>query len=245
MRPPSRFHAPIPPTAQAPVKVLIADDDDTIRALVSSVVVSLGYEPVAAANGADAWGLYEREQFPLAVVDIEMPDIDGLELCRKIRAADPKHLVFILVLTGRNANDDLGQVLEAGADDYMTKPTSPSNLRARLVIAQRRMDMDTKRRAAEEALARTRWLAGIGETSIALQHEINNPLSALLGHAELLMLDEQDGAEPNEHIHVIHEQARRIADVVKRLGKLRDPQTVEYVGGARMLDLSKPPHEEL
>jgi DNA-binding response OmpR family regulator len=226
------------------VKVLIADDDATIQALVRSVVVSLGNEPVEAANGADAWLRFRTERFPLAVVDIEMPDMDGLELCRRIRAADPNHESFILVLTGRNTRDDLGAVLDAGADDYIAKPTTPNNLRARLVIAGQRMEQEAQRRAAEAELARARWLAGIGETSIALQHEINNPLSALLGHTELLMLDEQEMGQRNEHVRVIHEQALRIAEVVKRLRKLRDPQTVEYVAGARMLDLSHPPAEE-
>jgi two-component system, NtrC family, sensor kinase len=225
------------------VKVLIADDDETVQALVRSVVVSLGYEPVEAPNGADAWMRYRQERFPLAVVDIEMPDMDGLELCRLIRGADPDHESFILVLTGRSTHDDLGAVLEAGADDYIAKPTTPNNLRARLVIAQRRMEQESQRRAAEAELARARWLSGIGETSIALQHEINNPLSALLGHTELLMMDQQEKGEENEHVRVIHEQARRIAEVVKRLRKLRDPQTVEYVAGARMLDLSRPPEE--
>lgn len=228
------------------MKVLIADDDETIRTLVSSVAASLGYEPVNVANGSVAWERYQAERFPLAVLDIEMPDIDGLELCRRIRSVDANRETFILVLTGRNTSDDVGEVLEAGADDYMAKPTSPGNLRARLVIAKERMAHEEQRRAAEDALAKARWLAGIGETTIALQHEINNPLSALLGHAELLMLDEETkGGGSNEHIRVIHEQARRIADVVKRLGKLRDPQTVEYVAGSRMIDLSTPSHDEL
>ncbi len=239
------FRDPPPTDTGDFVKVLIADDDDTIRALVTSVVVSLGYEPVTAVNGAAAWELYQKEPLPLAVVDIEMPDVDGLELCRQIRAADRNHETFILVLTGRSTQDDLGAVLDAGADDYMSKPTTPNNLRARLFIAQQRMAQESQRRAAEEALAKARWLAGIGETSIALQHEINNPLSALLGHAELMLLDAQDAGQDNPHLHVIHEQARRIAEVVKRLGKLRDPQTVEYVGGSRMLDLSKPAHDDL
>lgn len=233
------------PAANRIVKVLIADDDETIRALVSSVATSLGYQPVIAADGSLAWQLYEAERFPLAVLDIEMPDLDGLELCRRIRASDANRETFILVLTGRNTSDDVGAVLEAGADDYMAKPTTPNNLRARLVIARQRMEHEAQRRAAEDALARARWLAGIGETTIALQHEINNPLSALLGHAELLMLETEDQGEPNEHLTVIHEQARRIADVVKRLGKLRDPQTVEYVAGSRMIDLSTPPADEL
>ena len=226
------------------MKVLIADDDTTIQTLVSSVVTSLGHEPVLAANGAKAWALYGDERFPLAVIDIEMPDMDGLELCRRIRASDANRETFILVLTGRSTSDDVGAVLEAGADDYMSKPTTPNNLRARLMIAQERMDHEARRRAAEAELARSRWLAGIGETTIALQHEINNPLAALLGHAELLMLDKGTTRSPDEHIRVIRDQALRIADVVKRLGKLRDPQTVEYVAGSHMIDLSPPGHTE-
>ena len=226
------------------MKVLIADDDKTIQALVSAVVTSLGCEPVLAPNGAVAWELYEGARFPLAVVDVEMPDMDGLELCRRIRAGDANRETFILVLTGRKANDDVGAVLKAGADDYLAKPTTPSDLRARLVIAQQRMEREKQRRAAEAELARARWLAGIGETTIALQHEINNPLSALLGHAELLMLDEDRPESLNEHIRVIHQQALRIAAVVKRLGKLRDPQSVEYVAGSRMIDLSTQPPDK-
>jgi nitrogen-specific signal transduction histidine kinase len=82
-------------------------------------------------------------------------------------------------------------------------------------------------------------VTSIGETSIALQHEINNPLSALLGHAELMMLEANDTGADTDSLRVILEQARRIAEVVKRLGRLRDPRTVEYAPGARMLDLSE------
>jgi nitrogen-specific signal transduction histidine kinase len=113
-------------------------------------------------------------------------------------------------------------------------------MRARVIIAERRMAQDRARREAESELARARWRAGIGETAIALQHEINNPLSALLGHAELLLMEYKDRGEQNEQLDIILEQARRIADVVKRIAKLRNPQTVEYIQGARMLDLSNP-----
>jgi signal transduction histidine kinase len=94
------------------------------------------------------------------------------------------------------------------------------------------------RRTAEEELARSRWLAGIGETTIALEHEINNPLSALLGHAELLMMDNDLNEDQQEQLRIIQEQAARIAQVVRRLAKLKNPQSVEYLAGALMLDLS-------
>jgi signal transduction histidine kinase len=128
-------------------------------------------------------------------------------------------------------------VLAAGADDYVTKPSSPENLRARLEIAGQRIVQNAASRAAEAELARSRWLAGIGETTIAIEHEINNPLSALLGHAELLLMDAGMTAEQVDSLRIIQEQAVRIADVVRRLARLKNPQSVEYLSGSRMLDL--------
>ena len=127
-------------------------------------------------------------------------------------------------------------MLEAGADDYVTKPASPENLRARLEIAKRRIEQDHARRAAEEELARSRWLAGIGETTIALEHEINNPLSALLGHAELLMMDAETHREHHEQLRIIQEQAARIAEVVRRLAA----QESTVGGVSRRLDDDRP-----
>jgi DNA-binding response OmpR family regulator len=222
------------------MRVLVADDDATTRALLCAVIAELGHEIIEAEDGAIAWARFQQERPALAVVDIEMPALDGLELCRRIRQGDAQRETFILVCTGRDHLNDLAAVLDAGADDYVSKPTTPEHMRARVVIAERRIAQDRARREAESELARARWRAGIGETAIALQHEINNPLSALLGHAELLLMEYKDRGEQNEQLDIILEQARRIADVVKRIAKLRNPQTVEYIQGARMLDLSNP-----
>jgi DNA-binding response OmpR family regulator len=141
------------------------------------------------------------------------------------------------MVTARDGRDDLTAVLAAGADDYVTKPSSPENLRARLEIAGQRIVQNAASRAAEAELARSRWLAGIGETTIAIEHEINNPLSALLGHAELLLMDHGLSADQTDSLRIIQEQAARIADVVRRLARLKNPQSVEYLAGSRMLDL--------
>jgi DNA-binding response OmpR family regulator len=220
------------------MRVLFADDDVIARTLVAAVLADLGHEATAAEDGDLAWAEFQRAPAPLVVLDINMPKLDGLEVCRRIRGHDVGRETFVLIMTARDGRADLDSVLEAGADDYVTKPSSPENLRARLEIAKRRIAQDTVRRAAESELARSRWLAGIGETTIALEHEINNPLSALLGHAELLMMDQHLNDDQQEQLKIIQEQASRIAQVVRRLAKLKNPQSVEYLAGSRMIDLS-------
>jgi DNA-binding response OmpR family regulator len=219
------------------MRVLLADDDAVARTLHAAVIADLGHEPVPAEDGEDAWRLFQSEPAPLVVLDINMPGLDGLTVCRLIRDHEMGRDTFVVVVTARDAREDLAAVLAAGADDYVTKPSSPENLRARLEIAQQRIVQNAARRAAESELAHARWLAGIGETTIALEHEINNPLSALLGHAELLLLEDGLTEEQQHQVRVIREQATRIADVVRRLARLKNPRSVEYLTGSTMLDL--------
>lgn len=227
------------------MRVLFADDDVISQTLLAAVLTHLGHESRGARDGGQAWELFQAEPVPLVVLDVMMPVLDGLEVCRRIRAHPAGRATFVLVVTARDGRDDLAEVLDAGADDYVSKPSTPENLRARLAIAARRIAQEEARRAAEAELARARWLAGIGETTIALEHEINNPLSALLGHAELLLMDRDLRADQRAELQTVREQAARIAEVVRRLAKLKNPKSVEHRSGARMIDLSKTiPHTD-
>jgi len=167
--------------------------------------------------------------------------MDGLELTRRIRteAGEAGRVAFILFVTVHSDADGLTRALAAGADDFLTKPVTEEILRARLAVVRRRIEQEGARRSVESALARAQWLAGIGEAMLAIQHEVNNPLAALLGNAALLEQGLYANEEEREQcLRVIVEQSKRIAAVVKRLSALRDPRSVEYAGGARMIDLS-------
>lgn len=222
-----------------PLRVLVADGDTVVRLLAVAVLSELGHETSVASNGAEAWRVFEEWHPELVVLDVDLGIVDGLEVCRRIREFDERHEVFVVLLTGRDHPESLNGVLDAGADEFIAKPTTAENLRARLIVARRRIAQDAARRSAEEELSKARWLAGIGDATLALQHEINNPLSALLGHAELMIMDLEDKGERNEMLEVIHEQARRIAEVVRRLRQLKNPESVDYVGGSRMINLWK------
>jgi DNA-binding response OmpR family regulator len=217
---------------------LIVDDDPTIVLLVEQVLQALGRDYDTASDGDAAWAAWQKSRHKLIVLDLMMPKMDGFDVCRRIRDVDPERNTYILVVTGRDKAADLESVLDAGADDYVTKPTTGQRLLARMKIAERRMANDRARRLAEEELRKARFLAGIGEATVGLQHEINNPLTGLLGTAELMLLDMQQAGQKTDDIRTIIEQGRRISALVKRLGELRDPQSVHYAGGKRMIDLA-------
>lgn len=119
------------------LRVLIADHDATSRALFASRVHRLGHSIATAATGIEAWEDVEQLRPHLVIADWRLPGIDGLELCRRIheRVGDE---CFVILLTG-DAEEDLDLVLDAGADDYLTKPVTAHELRARILLARRRL----------------------------------------------------------------------------------------------------------
>ena len=220
------------------MKVLIADDSPLIRRLIEVAVLDRGHEVIAAEDGATAWTVFEREHPSLVIVDWQMPELDGLEVCRRVRTSPFARDVFVLVVTGRVEGDDVVNALNAGADDYLFKPFTPSSITARLEIAERRIAANDARWAAEEALSNAQWMAGIGQTALAIQHEINNPLAALLSNVQLMLMDDALPADVRSLADDMLAQARRVANVVKRLSQLETPKTIEYLTGEPMLDLS-------
>jgi DNA-binding response OmpR family regulator len=220
------------------MRVLFADDDATARTLLAAVLAELGHDTTIVEDGQHAWAAYLAEPAPLVILDIQMPGMDGLEVCRRIREHDTERGTFVLMVTAHDGPGDLKAVLDAGADDYIAKPAPPKSLRARIEIAERRVLQAAALRAAEADLARARWLAGIGETALAMEREISAPLETIMERARLLLEDASFNADQREQLGIIREQGVRLSGVIGRAVNLESPQSVEYLGGARMIDLS-------
>ena len=224
------------------MKTLVAEDDPSVRLLHVTALRQRGHQVLEADDGDVAWRVFEKERPPLLILDWQMPRLDGLSLTRRIREAEPDRATFILIVTARDQEDDLLTSLDAGADDYLSKPFTPDALQARLNIAERRIAVDREHRKTEAALREARYLAGIGETAVALQHEINNPLAAVVGNVQLL---ERGMVSPSELPSVMQDivsQSKRISDVLGRLRELTQARSIDYAEGIKMLDLSK--HKE-
>jgi len=132
------------------MKVLIAEDDQDSRELLSWLLQKLGYQVVAAANGKDAWEAFRKGRFRLVISDVLMPEVDGLELCRKIRRHKQSKYTYIIIITALIGKKDYLEGMEAGADDFVTKPFDPDELKARLRVAERIISFQEQVAAAEE-----------------------------------------------------------------------------------------------
>jgi DNA-binding response OmpR family regulator len=117
------------------MKILVADDDMELRGLIAYALRQAGYLVVEASDGAAALTVFENEEPGLVILDVNMPRLSGLDVCRRIRETSK---VPIMMLTVRSAEEDQVQALDLGADDYLTKPFSPRSLLARVRALLRR-----------------------------------------------------------------------------------------------------------
>ena len=119
------------------MRVLVAEDDVTSATLLEGFLTKLGYEVAVAPNGREAYEMICKQDYRIVISDWQMPEMDGVELCRKIRERNLGAYVYIILLTCRGGSDNLIEGLKAGADDFMTKPFQPEELRVRLHVGER------------------------------------------------------------------------------------------------------------
>ncbi len=134
-------------------EILLAEDDPTFRTMLRNWLSKWGYAVIAAGDGNEAWEILQQDKAPhLVILDWMMPGIDGLELCHRIRATERAFYQYVLLVTAKDNTEDVVTGLEAGADDYLTKPFAMGELRARLVVGKRILALQDKLIQAQEDL---------------------------------------------------------------------------------------------
>jgi len=133
------------------MKILVAEDDRDSRELLTWILQKLGYQVVAAENGKEAWEVFRRGRFRLVISDVLMPELDGLELCRRIRNHQQSKYTYVMIMTALIGKKDYLEGMEAGADDFVTKPFDPDELKARLRVAERIISFQEQVAAEEVA----------------------------------------------------------------------------------------------
>ena len=126
------------------MRILIAEDDCVAAELLRGALAQMGYDVVSAENGRQAMELIESEHCRLVISDWEMPEMNGLELCRAIRDAGLGGYVYVILLSAREGTSHVVEGLSAGADDFMSKPFEPEELLVRIRVGERILSLETR-----------------------------------------------------------------------------------------------------
>ena len=207
------------------MNTLIADDDPITRLLLSSALTALGHTVREATNGREAWYAWLTGEYPLVISDWLMPDLDGLEFCRRIRAEPRADYSYIILLTACSGKTNYLEAMTAGADDFITKPFEKDALAARVRVAERILGLHATLRAANTELERrvgerTADLAAAlrakGEFLSRASHELRTPMNHILGFAQLLEMDPLD-PEQQDSVAQILTSGRHLLTLIDRI----------------------------
>jgi phosphoserine phosphatase RsbU/P len=148
------------------VRILVAEDDIVARRILRALLSTWGYQVSLCSDGAAAWEVLQATTAPpLAILDWMMPRLDGVEVCQKLRALPHGRLTYVILLTAREGGEDIVAGLDAGADDYVTKPFNKEELRARVNVGVRMVELQhhlaERVKELESALARVKYLRGL------------------------------------------------------------------------------------
>ncbi|MDP6778850.1 MAG: response regulator [Candidatus Latescibacteria bacterium] len=212
------------------MKILLAEDEPTSLLLLKARVGSWGHDVIPCEDGTQAWEALQRPDAPkLAILDWMMPGLEGPELCRRVRELPHGKLTYLILLTARAQRSDIVEGLEAGANDYVTKPPDFAELRARIDVGIRVLDLQDRLIEAE----RSRVLV---QAAGAAAHEINQPLTVLMGNAQILLMRMPEDDPHRKTIETLLKSSERISGIVKQMGEIREYITKPYIDGVEIID---------
>jgi DNA-binding response OmpR family regulator len=152
------------------MKILTADDDTSSRAILSRVLRSFGHEVVETKDGSEAWSEYRLYSFPLIISDWMMPEVDGVELCKRVRSEPRAKYTYIILLTSLEGKSKYLEGMQAGADDFINKPFDRDTLAARIHVAERILNLQAEVKQLEGLLPICAYCKKIKDDANHWQH---------------------------------------------------------------------------
>ncbi|MEW5849171.1 MAG: ATP-binding protein [Myxococcota bacterium] len=222
--------AAVPPVKGGRPSVLLAEDSADMRAFMAEVL-SGSYDVEAVADGAAALRAVRSHRPEVIVCDVMMPELDGLEVVRQLKADPELRAIPVILVTAKAGRHEVVGGLEAGADDYLPKPFDATELRARVHAAQRLhqayRELEQKHQdlqaahhelqQTQEQLVESGRLAAVGMVTAGISHELNNPIATILLTSEKLLRQAAPGTPLHRGLTVIERHTTRCRDVIRAL----------------------------
>jgi two-component system phosphate regulon response regulator PhoB len=218
-------------------RVLVVDDEPDVRMLLRTNLRAAGFDVLEAANGAEGLALAKHDLPAVIILDLMMPEMNGIEVCRALRKHPPTSRIPILMLTAKTAEEDKVAGFEVGADDYVTKPFSPREVILRVrAVARRKPDQGSGKaipaRAGLITMDRAEMSATIGGKKLVLTSTEFRLLELLVRRAGQIqsrdtLLSEVWGYQANLDTRTVDTHVRRLREKLGRAGRL-----VETVRGS-------------
>jgi len=230
--------------ASVPRIVLIVDDDPDTREIVAAAVSALGCMPMLAVDGVAALHACGEAMPDLAVLDVMMPGMDGLELCAQLKSRHGGELMPVLMLTARDSLGDKVAAMEKGADDYLTKPFKYQELQVRIRALLRIRDLNLDLHAKNEELRvlqskiieQERRLVA-NQLAGAAAHRLGQPLSAILLNCHLLESLMPEDPRFKNALAAIKVDCKRMVDMLENLKQVNAASTQEYFVDTKILKM--------
>ncbi|MFT5453186.1 MAG: signal transduction histidine kinase [Enterobacterales bacterium] len=195
--------------------------------ILEKTVREWGYDPIMAEDGEQAWEILQQDDAPeLLLLDWEMPNLSGIELCQRIRENEKDDPSFIILLTSRNSTDDIVTGLEAGSNDYLAKPIESTELEARLRVGKRLLELQDTRRKSEiykerlqRELQHTKKMQALGQITGAIAHDFNNILGVIMGYTSMA-IDRYADEAPDKMVEFLKtslKSSEKAKDIVAKM----------------------------
>lgn len=209
-------------TQPIPATILVVDDNEANRALARGALEDEGYRVVTATGGAEALEAFTRDKPDCLLLDVRMPEIDGLEVARRIRSLPSGSDTPVVFLTALRDVDTFDRALEAGGDDFLTKPVRPGELVVRVQTALKMRSMRAELREHYELLKHQRdQLLRVQLQKERLMsfvvHDLKNPVNSMDLHAQLLLRDSSLSDKSRESATQIRAEARQLVRMILNL----------------------------
>lgn len=210
--------------------ILVVDDSSTNRKLLELLLQKTGYRTVSATCGYECLQMVRNSKPDLILLDIQMEDISGIEVCKRLRADSLARMTPVIFVTAATDYQTLSKAFDAGANDYIRKPVNAIDLTKRVQAVfehEKLVEIDRE----------DQKLRGVIAMSGTVCHELNQPLQYIAGSCQILLMDLEKGSPSYNRVVKMKEQIDRLGELTKKLMEMNRMETRDYVGGSQIIAL--------